>query len=148
MIMRLTKFAAVVAAALCVQGLPAAAQDYPSRTIRIVVGFGAGGGTDLAARIMAQALQEQLGQSVVVENKPGGGGAMAADQVAKSPKDGYTLLMMSNALAVAPAVNKTLPFDSVKDFQMLSMVGTAGLAMVTAPEFPACLLYTSDAADE
>jgi len=137
MIMRLTKFAAVVAAALCVQGLPAAAQDYPSRTIRIVVGFGAGGGTDLAARIMAQALQEQLGQSVVVENKPGGGGALAADQVAKSPKDGYTLLMMSNAHAVAPAVNKTLPFDSVKDFQMLSMVGTAGLAMVTAPEFPA-----------
>ena len=86
---------------------------------------------------MAQALQEQLGQSVVVENKPGGGGAMAADMVAKAPKDGYTLLMMSNAHAVAPAVNKTLPFDSVKDFQMLSMVGTAGLVMVTAPEFPA-----------
>jgi tripartite-type tricarboxylate transporter receptor subunit TctC len=135
--MRLTKLAAAMAAALCAQVLPGAAQDYPTRTIRIVVGFGAGGGTDLAARIMAQALQEQLGQSVVVENKPGGGGAMAADQVAKSPKDGYTLLMMSNAHAVAPAVNKTLPFDSVKDFQMLSMVGTAGLAMVTAPDFPA-----------
>lgn len=135
--MRLTKLAAAVAAALCLQALPGAAQDYPTRTIRIVVGFGAGGGTDLAARIMAQALQEQLGQSVVVENKPGGGGAMAADMVAKSPKDGYTLLMMSNAHAVAPAVNKTLPFDSVKDFQMLSMVGTAGLAMVAAPDFPA-----------
>lgn len=135
--MRFVKLAAAALAALSLHIAPSAAQDYPNRTIRIVVGFGAGGGTDLAARIMAQALQEQLGQSVVVENKPGGGGAMAADQVAKSPKDGYTLLMMSNAHAVAPAVNKTLPFDSVKDFQMLSMVGTAGLAMVTAPDFPA-----------
>jgi tripartite-type tricarboxylate transporter receptor subunit TctC len=135
--MRLMNVAAAAVAALILQVTPGAAQDYPTRTIKIMVGFGAGGGTDLAARIMAQALQEQLGQSVVVENKPGGGGAMAADMVAKAPKDGYTLLMMSNAHAVAPAVNKTLPFDSVKDFQMLSMVGTAGLVMVTAPEFPA-----------
>ena len=135
--MRLLKLAAAVAAALCMHVLPGAAQNYPSHTIRIVVGFGAGGGTDLAARIMAQALQDVLGQSVVVENKPGAGGVMAADQVAKSPKDGYTLLMMSNAHAVAPAVNKSLPFDPVKDFQMLSMVGTAGLAMVSTPDFPA-----------
>lgn len=135
--MRLLKLAAAMAVALYVQVLPGAAQDYPSHTIRIVVGFGAGGGTDLAARIMAQALQDVLGQSVVVENKPGAGGVTAADQVAKSSKDGYTLLMMSNAHAVAPAVNKSLPFDPVKDFQMLSMVGTAGLAMVSAPDFPA-----------
>ena len=135
--MRFVRLATAALAAFSLHVVPAAAQDYPNRTIKIMVGFGAGGGTDLAARIMAQALQEQLGQSVVVENKPGGGGAMAADMVAKAPKDGYTLLMMSNAHAVAPAVNKTLPFDSVKDFQMLSMVGTAGLVMVTAPEFPA-----------
>ena len=117
--------------------MPASAQDWPTRTIKIVVGFGAGGGTDLAARIVAQPLQEILGQPVVVENKPSAGGILGGDQVAKGQKDGYTLLMMSNAHAVSAAMYKTLPYDPVKDFQMLSLVGTAGLVMITAPDFPA-----------
>jgi tripartite-type tricarboxylate transporter receptor subunit TctC len=116
---------------------PAAAQDWPTRTIKIVVGFSAGGGTDLAARIVAQPLQEILGQPVVVENRPSAGGIVGGDQVAKGQKDGYTLLMMSNAHAVSAAMYKALPYDPVKDFQMLSLVATAGLVMITAPEFPA-----------
>jgi tripartite-type tricarboxylate transporter receptor subunit TctC len=116
---------------------PLQAQDWPQKPIRIVVGFGAGGGTDIAARIVAQPLSEILGQPVVVENKPGGGGTTAAEQVARSPKDGYTALMMSNAHAIAPVIYKTLRYDSITDFDMVSMVGTAGLALVVAPDFPA-----------
>jgi tripartite-type tricarboxylate transporter receptor subunit TctC len=129
---------AMAAAILLALGAaPATAQDWPTRTIKIIVGFGAGGGTDLAARIVAQPLQEILGQPVVVENRPSAGGLVAGDQVAKGQKDGYTLLMMSNAHAVSAAMYKTLPYDPVKDFQMLSLVATAGLVMITAPDFPA-----------
>ena len=117
--------------------LPAAAQEWPARTVKIMVGFGAGGGTDLAARIVAQPLQEILGVPVVVENKASAGGILAGDQVAKCQKDGYTILMMSNAHAVSAAMYKALPYDPIKDFQMLSLVATAGLVMIAAPEFPA-----------
>ena len=113
------------------------AQDWPKQPIRIVVGFGAGGGTDIAARIVAQPLSELLGQPVVVENRVGGGGTTAAEAVARAPKDGYTALMMSNAHAVSAAVYKTLRYDPIADFQMVSMVGTAGLVLVTTPNFPA-----------
>jgi tripartite-type tricarboxylate transporter receptor subunit TctC len=131
-------FIALAALALSALGpAPAAAQDWPTRTIKIIVGFSAGGGTDLAARIVAQPLQEILGQPVVVENRPSAGGIIGGDQVAKGQKDGYTLLMMSNAHAVSAAMYKALPYDPVKDFQMLSLVATAGLVMITAPEFPA-----------
>jgi tripartite-type tricarboxylate transporter receptor subunit TctC len=113
------------------------AQDWPARPIRIVVGFGAGGGTDIAARIIAEPLSKALGQPVVVENRVGAGGTTAAEQVARSAKDGYTALMMSNAHVISPAMYKSLRYDSVNDFQMVSMVGTAGLMLVTAPDFPA-----------
>jgi tripartite-type tricarboxylate transporter receptor subunit TctC len=116
---------------------PASAQEWPSRPIKILVGFGAGGGTDLAARIIAEPLQEILGQSVVVENRPGAGGMTAANAVAKAPKDGYTVLMMSNAHVIAPVMYKSVPYESVNDFQMISMLGTAGLVLVTHPDFPA-----------
>src|SRR4051812_1662320 len=119
--------------------LPAAAQaeDWPTRPIRLMVGFGAGGGTDIAARIVAQPLSEILGQPVVVENRVGAGGITAANAVATASPDGYTMLMMSNAHAIAPVIYKSVPYDSVKDFDMISMVGTAGLIMVTHPDFPA-----------
>src|SRR5215510_10733696 len=103
------------------------AQDWPTRPIRILVGFGAGGGTDLAARIVAQPLQEILGTPVVVENRVGAGGTTAANAVVIAPKDGYTALMMSNAHAIAPVIYKSVPYDSVQDFDMISLVGTAGL---------------------
>ena len=115
---------------------PSQAQDWPRQPIRIVVGFGAGGGTDIAARIVAQPLSELLGQPVVVENRVGAGGTTAAEGVARAPKDGYTALMMSNAHAVSAVMYKTLRYDPIADFQMVSMVGTAGLVMVTAADFP------------
>jgi tripartite-type tricarboxylate transporter receptor subunit TctC len=86
---------------------------------------------------VAQPLSELLGQPVVVENRVGGGGTTAAEAVARAPKDGYTALMMSNAHAVSAAVYKTLRYDPIADFQMVSMVGTAGLVLVTTPNFPA-----------
>ena len=129
--------AALLVAASSVIATSAQAQDWPTRPIRIVVGFGAGGGTDIAARIVAEPLSKALGQPVVVENRVGAGGTTAAEQVAKGAKDGYTMLMMSNAHVVSPAMYKSLRYDSVNDFQMVSMVGTAGLMLVTAPDFPA-----------
>lgn len=116
---------------------PTHAQDWPTRPIRIVVGFGPGGGTDIAARIVADPLSKALGQPVVVENRVGAGGTTAAEQVAKGAKDGYTALMMSNAHAVTAAMYKSLRYDPIADFQMVSMVGTAGLMLVTAPGLPA-----------
>jgi tripartite-type tricarboxylate transporter receptor subunit TctC len=133
---RHTSIAAVLVA-FFVFPSPSHAQDWPTRPMRIIVGFGAGGGTDIAARIIAEPLSKALGQPVVVENRVGAGGTAAAEQVAKSGKDGYTALMMSNAHVVAPAMYKSLRYDSVGDFQMVSMVGTAGLMLVTAPDFPA-----------
>ncbi len=120
---------------------PAPAQDslqtWPTRPIRLLVGAGAGGGTDIAARIVAQSLTELLGQPVVVENRPGAGGTTAAEAVAKSPKDGYTAYMMSNSHAISPAMYKALRYDPLNDFEMVSMVATAGLVLVTVPDFPA-----------
>jgi len=114
-----------------------AAEDWPSRPLRILVGFGAGGGTDIAARIIADPLAEILGQPVIVENRVGAGGMTAANAVAKAPADGYTLLMMSNAHVIAPVVYKSVPYDSVSDFQMVSMIGSAGLILVARSDFPA-----------
>ena len=115
----------------------AAAQDWPTRPIRIVVGFGAGGGTDIVARIVSQPLSETLGQPVVIENKPGAGGTTGADTVAKAPKDGYTAFMMNSGHTVSAVMYKSLPFDSVKDFQPVSMVATAGLIVVANKDFAA-----------
>src|ERR1700730_17546064 len=115
----------------------AAAQDWPTRPIHLLVGFGAGGGTDIAARIVADPLGEILGQPVVVENRVSAGGIIAANAVAKAPKDGYLALMMSNAHVITPVMYKTLPYDSVDDFRMISMIGSAGLILVARPDFPA-----------
>jgi len=129
-------FAAAVAASACVQSAPVSAQEWPTRPVRIVVPNGPGGGTDIVSRILGQALSEVLGQPFVIENKPGAGTTLGANQVAKAEKDGHTALMMSNAHAVSGASYKTLPYHPVKDFQMVSMVGTVSLILVTAPNFP------------
>jgi tripartite-type tricarboxylate transporter receptor subunit TctC len=115
---------------------PLHAQEWPTRPLKIVVGFGAGGGTDIAARLIGQGLSEIFGQPVVIENRPGAGGTTAADAVAKSPKDGYTALVMSNAHAISAVMYRTLKYDPVNDFQMVSMIGIAGLALVATPDFP------------
>jgi tripartite-type tricarboxylate transporter receptor subunit TctC len=133
----MSRFAiALLIAVATLAGRPASAQNWPDHPIRLIVGFGAGGGTDIAARIVADPLSAELGQPVVVENRPGVGGITAANMVAKSPKDGYTALLMSNAHVIAPVMYASVPYDSVKDFQMLSMIGSAGLVLVTRPDFP------------
>ena len=88
----------VAAACIAVSGIsaPSLSQDWPQRTVRIIVGFGPGGGTDIVGRIIAQSLQEKLGQPVVVENRPGAGGTLGADMVVRAEKDGYTLGILTN----------------------------------------------------
>jgi tripartite-type tricarboxylate transporter receptor subunit TctC len=117
-----------------VGSLSAHAQTYPSKPLRIVVPFGAGGVADLTARTVAQKMSENMGQSIVIENRPGAGGIVAAETVAKSEPDGYTLLLMSNANAVSAGLFKSLPFDPLKDFTPVSLMGTFDLAVVTSAE--------------
>ena len=109
----------------------ATAQTFPNKLIKIVVPFGAGGVADLTARTVAQKLSESLGQPVVIENKPGAGGVVGGDMVAKAAPDGYTLLLMSNATAVSAGLFTSLPFDTVRDFVPVSTLGYFDIAIVT-----------------
>lgn len=114
----------------------AAAQGYPAHTIKIIVGFGPGGVADLTARIVAQKLAANMGTSVIVENMPSAGGIIAASTAAKAPPDGYTLYVVSNQNAVSPALWKSLPYDPVADFSMISTIGFFDLALVTDGSSP------------
>jgi tripartite-type tricarboxylate transporter receptor subunit TctC len=109
----------------------AAAQAFPSRPIRIVVPFGAGGIADLTARAVAQSLGQGLRQSVIVDNKPGAGGVVGGDTVAKAEPDGHTLFLMSNGTAVSAGLFKSLPFDPQKDFAPIATLGFFDLAVLT-----------------
>lgn len=121
-----------------VGGYQAVAQDaWPSRPIRIMVGFGAGGGTDVATRIVAEPLGEVLGQRIVVENKPGAGGTIAGDIVAKGTKDGYNALMISTGHTVAAAMIKAQAYDAVKDFAPVGIIANSAIAIVVQKDFPA-----------
>jgi tripartite-type tricarboxylate transporter receptor subunit TctC len=110
------------------------AQGFPSRPLKIIVPFGAGGVADLTARTVAQKLSQSLGVSVVVENKPGAGGVVASDTVAKAEPDGHTLLLMSNASAVSATLFKSLPYDTVRDFAPVSTLGFFDIAIVAPAE--------------
>jgi tripartite-type tricarboxylate transporter receptor subunit TctC len=129
----------LAAACILAAGLasPAPAQEYPTRTIRVIVAFGAGGGTDIIGRIIAQRLQEKLGQPVVVENRPGAGGTVGNDAVARADPDGYTLGIMTAGQIIAAVMRKSMPYDTLKAFDAISQVATAGLLMVARPDFPA-----------
>ena len=115
----------------------AAAQEWPQRTIRIVVSFGPGGGADIVGRIIAQALQEKLGQPVVIENRPGAAGTLGNEAIARAEKDGYTLGVMTAGQIIAGVMNKSLRYDTLASFDPVSMIATAGLIIVTRPGFPA-----------
>jgi len=110
------------------------AQSWPTKPIRVVVNFPPGGAADQIARVIGQPLSEALGQPVVIENRPGAGGIVAAELVAKSEPDGHTLLLMSNANAVSAGLFKQLPFDPVKYFTPISLLGTFDIAVVTSAE--------------
>ena len=111
-------------------------QAYPARPIRLVVGFAAGGATDVSARVIAQKLSENLGQQVVVDNRPGASSNLASDIVAKSTADGHTLLL-SNATVAMPSLFAKLPFDVQRDLAPVSLAGYGPLALVVHPSLPA-----------
>ncbi|MEJ6022504.1 Bug family tripartite tricarboxylate transporter substrate binding protein [Ramlibacter sp. PS4R-6] len=110
----------------------ATAQSFPSKPIRIVVPFGAGGIADLTARAVAKSLSDSLKQGVVIENKPGAGGVVAGETVAKAEPDGHTLFLMSNGTAVSAGLFKSLPFDAQKDFAPIAILGFFDIAVLTA----------------
>jgi tripartite-type tricarboxylate transporter receptor subunit TctC len=113
------------------------AQDYPNRTVRVVVPFPPGGAPDLVGRTLANRLSERLGQPFVVENRTGAGGNIAAEAVAKSAPDGYTLLATSDGpLVINPSVYPTMPFDTLRDFAPISIAASAGLVLMACPSLP------------
>ena len=134
-------FSRVALAALCLSffGLvPAVAQvEYPTRPIRIVVGFTPGGGNDIIARVFGQKLSESLGQPVIIENKPGAGAILATEYVARSAPDGYTLLVgASGAMVINPAVYEKLNYDTMRDFKPVSELGSFPLILIVNAKSP------------
>jgi len=109
-------------------------QDYPSRTIRLIAPFPAGGAVDVLARLMSGKLAERIGQPVIVENRPGAGGTLGADAVAKAAPDGYTILQNTNGAAIAPALYKSLPFDATRDFAPVTQLVASNLVLVASPK--------------
>jgi tripartite-type tricarboxylate transporter receptor subunit TctC len=132
---RRSALAAIATSALAA-AVPAMADTFPSKPIRIVVPFGAGGVADLTARTVAQKLSESLGQPVIIDNKPGAGGVGAGEAVAKAEPDGHTLLLMSNGTAVSAGLFKTLPFDAQRDFAPVSTLGFFDLAVLASANAP------------
>lgn len=114
---------------------PALAQEFPVKPIRIVVPFSAGGGVDTLARLVGQRLAEQVGQPVLVENRPGAGGNIATAYVASQPADGYTILIGANGLAANPSLYSNLSFDMQRDFTPVGYIGGSPMIMVAAPSF-------------
>ena len=112
------------------------AAKYPTRPIRLIVGFTAGGGNDVIARTFGQKLSESLGQPVIIENKPGGGAIVATDYVAKSPPDGYTLLVSASGLTINPAVYAKLPYDAIRDFVPVSELASFPLILIVNASSP------------
>src|SRR5690606_27576636 len=121
----------------CVGALSwAASTDFPAREIKLVVPFPAGGGTDIVARKLAQALTADLGKTVFVENRSGASGNIGAAAVARAPADGYTLMLTAAPFAIAPALFKDLSFHPVKDSTAITEIATVPLLVVTRPESP------------
>ncbi|HEV7266780.1 MAG TPA: tripartite tricarboxylate transporter substrate-binding protein [Falsiroseomonas sp.] len=132
MIERRTLLGAAALAPLA--GRSAAAQAaWPERPVRFILGFGAGGTTDIVARLLAPAMAAEIGQPVVVENRPGAGGTLAAEQLARAPKDGHALMLINNGYAVSAALYRRLPYDPVADVEPVSPVASVGLVLLAGP---------------
>jgi tripartite-type tricarboxylate transporter receptor subunit TctC len=131
------RIAAVCIAFLLAMAVPTLAQDYPTRPIRLIVAFTAGGTTDFMARLIADKLKTSLGQSVIVENKPGANGAIGADYVAKAEPDGYTLFFTTvGAVAINPGLRHDLPYDPVRDFAPVGMAAFNSTMLVVNAAMP------------
>jgi tripartite-type tricarboxylate transporter receptor subunit TctC len=137
MVLARTLGALVAAALAAAASLGAQAQDYPSRPIKLVVAFTAGGTTDFAARLIAERMRASLGQAVIVENRPGANGALAAEYVAKSEADGYTLFFTTvGAVAINPALRGNLAYDPVKDFAPVGLAVLNSTMLVVSSGMP------------
>ena len=130
-------FRLIVTACTLAVALPLGAQTYPARAIRIIVPFAPGGGADIIARILGQKMSDTWGQQVVVDNRAGASGNIGAEMVAKSPPDGYTLLMPSSSLAINPSVYKSVPYDALRDFAPITEPGLLPNILVVHPSIPA-----------
>ena len=126
--------AVVIAALLAPAGL--LAQAYPAKPVRMIVGFAPGGGTDVTARAIVQQLSEGLGQRVVIDNRPGANGVVGTDIAAKSPPDGYTILMVNSGHTVNPGMYAKLPYDTLRDFAPISLVVMLSHLLVVHPSLP------------
>ena len=128
----------LLALAFVAHAAGAMAQPYPSRPVRLIIADAAGGAPDQLGRMLAQKLSDSMGQQVVVDNRPGAGGVLGAELAAKSPPDGYTLLLTTTAIyAILPNLRKNLPYDPVKDFAPLSRIATASNVLVVNNALPA-----------
>jgi tripartite-type tricarboxylate transporter receptor subunit TctC len=130
--------ARAIAAAVLLAGIAAtaAAQDYPNRSIKVIVPFSPGGAVDGPMRIIAQELGKRLGQSVVVENRPGAGATIGTEIVAKAPPDGYTLLLASQTSAISASLYRNLSYDPIEDFAPITLIGREPGVLVVHPSLP------------
>ena len=131
------RWLAAAAVALLTVAAPAAAQDYPTHPVRIVVPFAAGGPADVYARFLATRLQETMGQTFIVDDRPGAGSIIGTDAVAKSPPDGYTLLLMSNTHTVNESLIPNKPFQLMRDFAPIAPINSSDLVLVARSGLPA-----------
>ena len=138
------KTIATLGLAACIAAVSAQAattEKYPNRPVRFIVPFTAGSATDVVARTVGQNLSEALGQPIVVDNRAGANGTIGAELAAKSPKDGYTVLISTNTpSAAAPSLMKKINYDPVKDFAPIARVGTIAFVLVTSPSLPSMFL--------
>ncbi len=121
---------------LALAAAAASAQNFPARPIRFLVPFGPGGVGDITARVVAQNIGASLGQQIVVDNRPGAGGIVASEIVAKAAPDGYTLLLLNNAHAVSMSLFKSLPYDTLRDFAPVSSIATFSIVLLVNPDSP------------
>jgi tripartite-type tricarboxylate transporter receptor subunit TctC len=135
--MRLRIRPLLLAAALALPLSCALAQTYPSRPVRLIVPFAPGGFTDVVARILGQKLSEAMGQQFVIENKAGAGSTIGSDLVAKSPPDGYTLLMVSSTHVISTWIYKSLPYDPIKSFTVITKLVDSPYVLLVNPKVPA-----------
>jgi tripartite-type tricarboxylate transporter receptor subunit TctC len=135
--MKTSMLGGLAAVLIAVASPPAAAETYPNRPMRLVVPYAPGGVTDYTGRLLAKTLGDAMGQQMVVDNRPGAGGMIGTELVAHAPPDGYTVLLMDSAIAVIPSLQKSMPFDVLKDLQPISLISSSPLLATVNPASPA-----------
>lgn len=131
------RLGAILCTTLCMATGMAHAQSYPNKPIKLMLGFAPGGPTDVVARMLAEKMSQTLGQPIVVENRPGAGGNLAAEALTKAPADGYTLMYNTSSITIAPWVYQKVNYDTLKDFVPIGLTAEMPLVLLVNPQFPA-----------